>query len=269
MHIHISHGGGTYICKQAQYHNEIVYKMKNCNLPGDGAGSSFSIMNCSVRADVLKNARRERKITFGASEHGFKDGEFCPHLYKYILYLRHPLKTLQSFISSHVNNTNNIDDIITIMKEPLLLESMNSTNELRTIPYYRYDNHVVRYLSNSTHTYYNKINTITNIEYNHAIQILNQFYFIFTDYNFIHHSKEITQMFKWKLKWKHILSSNNTISTTINSHGPNKVSSTQLDFFIKQNKYDLQLYEYVTNKFLQDYYMLDNLIHDRNTSSML
>lgn len=244
MFMHVGHGGGSFVCTLAQMNGEATFKSRNCNLPGDGAGKEYIVANCTERAAALKVVRKKCHKTFGACEHGFKDSEFCPHLYQYIFYFRDPMAILNSWLSSRVASPKAVSHLIHLMAKDPGTNAFNVKDIYESPEHslYRLDNFVVRYFSGSNATCYGALRSINETHLQHAKETLQQFKVVFSDEDVKLRPQRVQYMLKLQLGWKKPL---HVVNAALNTHGAHKLNVSQIAFFREYNKYGMMLYDYV------------------------
>ena len=97
LFLHVSHGGGTFMCETAREQQETIVgkHVWNCNVDGDSPlKGSARIMGCAARQRAVRTA------SFTALERGFEgELEFCPAKFDHVLLLRNPLDRMASVAS--------------------------------------------------------------------------------------------------------------------------------------------------------------------------
>lgn len=247
MNLHISHSGGTYICRLAIKNQERVNNRLNCNLNSDATKTS-KYRTCEER-------RRENIIsnyTFIATERALIEGEYCPDQFSYILFMRNPLNVVNSafswrgvenisqLMSFAESNTGYVDEFLRLFKRP----NQPKTIQIPKIPVlYRADNYFTRFLAFNASAHFAPWSKITQEHYETALTNLKKFDIVFTDEDLTFHFDEVAKVIESKLHWNTSLMQIYNSTILRNSHGPHRFNKELEDFILDLNKYDMMLYQ--------------------------
>mmetsp|Transcript_52283 Transcript_52283/g.103843 ORF Transcript_52283/g.103843 Transcript_52283/m.103843 type:complete len:302 (+) Transcript_52283:90-995(+) len=258
--LHISHGGGTYFISMAKLNG--MNTTPGCFIhPGDNPRQEV-IRRCDVRAHELLSTN----LGLIAYERGLNDNEFCPGIYRYILFMRNPMDVVKSLLSDpsympHVPEKS-IERIIDIINHPSSRENNDpGLYGFELIPdvhsiYYdrgfgsglnRLDNFFIRSLAAKTSVYRAPLKSIGEQELQRAIKIIHQFEVVFTFDNMRDSPAAVNALLQKHLGWKYSI---NNASVPHNSHAPtNNLNIEQEQYFADLNKWDRYLYTFASEYF--------------------
>lgn len=94
--VHFSHGGGGFVWELAKLNGEKTFKWMGSHR-GDLPREQPLIRGCIEREQETRHCG----VTFTQVERGFEDGEFCPDVFDYVLFLRDPMKRMNSHLSKY------------------------------------------------------------------------------------------------------------------------------------------------------------------------
>lgn len=272
VNYHISHSGGTLICKLAAANGAFVIGRRNCNHKGDG-GVDPIYRNCTQRQKEIELLKRRsyggHSHVFTAVERGLLEGELCPHIHRYLLFMRNPMDVMNSVLSVNVNR-NHTKSVGWFMQH--LAKGMQDTESDRVhsfwdmhrvrgvkaydkLPQYtpkifRLDNFFTRSLSNNGSVFFSPILSIGKDHMNLATKVMDSFDMVITDHDMEQFPRQVDEAMQ-SIEGLHWNTSISQFGRRTNSHGQHRLNSSEIKFLRWINRFDMELYEHAKQLFRQ------------------
>jgi len=96
--LHISHGGGDFVCQLAAFNCESVMSSM-CTCRADLPREMTIVRDCAARRQEMDAVG----ATFALIERGMESGEFCPDVFDYVLLWRDPVARMDSHASKYAS----------------------------------------------------------------------------------------------------------------------------------------------------------------------
>jgi hypothetical protein len=243
FNLHVSHSDGINFCSIAKLNNEKMNHRLNCNLDSD-IHRYPSYRTCETRYKELKLT----DYTFLASERGLLQDEFCPNIFRYLFYFRHPLDVIDSTFPSIGNSTQLFalgESNHWVIQFLELFPKRSSHPQLRMPlipPLYRSDNYFTRFLSFNASVYFAPWGKITEEHFLQASRNLKLLDFVFTDHDLSTNFEKVMQTLSRHLKWT-TDSMEEYKALAESAHKPYHFTPELMSLLTKVNQFDLKLYE--------------------------
>ena len=248
LSIHLSHGGGAFVASVAKQNGEILFGggFSTCN--GDLPRKPTIIRTCLQRALEVHRFG----VTFQQIERGFESSEFCPTVYDHVLFLRNPIKRMDSHLSKWLKTPEKIENLLLLLQikgKPLDYGPKSEWHKMLHLPntdsyehghgLMNFDNLLTRWLTGDSYWLHTPIGTVNETTFEIATKNLAQFKLAIP----LSEMETVVHQLGWnytekKDKHKHKL----------NHHAKGRLDSVQKETLKQLNKWDYKLWDCVRNR---------------------
>ena len=247
LHVHLSHGGGAFTASVARQNGERMFGGGFATCKGDLPREHTIVRTCLERALEVQRFG----ITFQQMERGFETGEFCPTVYDYVLFLRDPMKRMNSHLSKWLKRPERMDPLLLLLQRtgaPLDTGPMSEWHKMLHVPgekslrrghgVMNFDNLLTRWLTGDSRWLHAPIGTVNETAFRIAADNLARFKVAVPLTEMESAAHIIDWEYAEKDKYKH----------NVHHHTKGKLTSVQMETLQRLNKWDYKLWECVRER---------------------